>query len=548
MLLKQKFNMIIFVTALVSSGLAYFTSIWVLETELAGSINGQKDAIASSIERDIEVFDTLLMLVENQWAEELQSTLPEVARVLALENIDDPKTLKNKLTGLKTEFSLSDIHLINDQLIVYESTYEDEIGLDVGAFTDEYTRLIQGVLANKTFETHRVSLSTMTGKVKKYGYYSLPGSPFIVNGDIDVKQRLASAENNTVGEFLFGGYKDKIVSKYDLITDIDLYLLSQTDRWSFFNQGKEVEESLAKRLLEGDSAPQSDTSLMKEISIQSYDTLGFRAFLEIEYNQDILQQSKYQLRLTALSIALIVIFTTFILFHFAAKKALVDRFTDLLKQIKQAQYVHGKNISLDGNDELVELSDAINEMMSKIETEETRNRELSIIFNQDGLTNIANRRGFDERFEREWAQAIRDESVLSILMLDVDYFKEYNDLYGHVAGDNTLITIAKTIVNKLARPSDFTARYGGEEFVCLLPNTDSEGAAIISEQMRLAVQGRKIQHKQSKVSDLVTISIGCLSVKGSATIDKTTILKQVDALLYESKHNGRNRVTIESIE
>jgi diguanylate cyclase (GGDEF)-like protein len=187
-------------------------------------------------------------------------------------------------------------------------------------------------------------------------------------------------------------------------------------------------------------------------------------------------------------------------------------------------------------------------MMSKIETEETRNRELSIIFNQDGLTNIANRRGFDERFEREWAQAIRDESVLSILMLDVDYFKEYNDLYGHVAGDNTLITIAKTIVNKLARPSDFTARYGGEEFVCLLPNTDSEGAAIISEQMRLAVQGRKIQHKQSKVSDLVTISIGCLSVKGSATIDKTTILKQVDALLYESKHNGRNRVTIESIE
>jgi len=98
-------------------------------------------------------------------------------------------------------------------------------------------------------------------------------------------------------------------------------------------------------------------------------------------------------------------------------------------------------------------------------------------------------------------------------MLDVDYFKEYNDFYGHILGDETLITIAKTIVNKLTRPSDFTARYGGEEFVCLLPATDSDGAGIISEQIRLAVEARKIQHMASKVSNVVTISIGCLTVR-----------------------------------
>jgi diguanylate cyclase (GGDEF)-like protein len=547
MLLKQKFNMIVFVTALVSSGLAYITSIWVLETGLASSIDGQKEAIASSIQRDIEVFDSLLMLVEEQWAEELQSTLPKVARELALADIDEPKALKDKLASLKVEFGLSDIHLINDQLIVYESTFEDEIGLDISSFNDEYSRLVKGVLSDKIFATHRVSLSTLTGEVKKYAYYSLPGHSYIVNGDIDVKQRLAKAEHNTVGDFLFGDYKDKLVNKYDLITDIDLYLLSQADRWSFFNLGRQVEEGLAKRLLEGDSIPQNNNSSMTEVSMQTYDSLGLKAFLQIEYNQDIFEQSKYQLRLTALSIALMVIVTTFILFHFAAKKALVNRFTDLLQQIKEKQHVSDKKISLAGNDELAELSDAINEMMSKIETEQSRNRQLNMMFNQDGLTNIANRRSFDERFEKEWAQAIRDNSELSILMIDVDYFKEYNDFYGHVAGDDALITIAKTIVNKLARPSDFTARYGGEEFVCLLPNTDSEGAAIISEQMRLAVQGRKIQHKQSKVSDVVTISIGCLSIKGSAAIDKTNILKQVDALLYESKHGGRNIITKKSI-
>lgn len=539
--------MIIFVTAFVSSGLAYFSSIWILEKELASSIDGQKAAITSSIESDIGVFDTLLMLVEQQWQDELEQTLPKVARALANENLDDPAVRARRLNALKTQFNLSDLHLIDEELMVYASTFEEEIGLDVASFSDEYTTMIENVLDNKIFATHRISLSSLTGHVKKYGYYSLPQTNYIVNGDIDVSQRLADEKNNTIGEFLFGDYKDKVVSKYKLVSDIDLFLISQSNHWSFFNLGKHVDNDLAKRLYEGEAPPDDDTLVLKQIDMDSYDILGFKAFLQIQYNQDVLQHSKYQLRLAALSIALIVIVSTFLLLHFGLRKTLVDRFSNLLQQIKDKQEVSGRKISLSGNDELVELSNAINDMMASLKTEQNRNQHLNNIFNQDGLTKIDNRRGFDARFEIEWAQAQRDKTSLSVLMLDVDYFKEYNDFYGHILGDETLITIAKTIVNKLARPSDFTARYGGEEFVCLLPATDFDGAGIISEQIRLAVESRKIQHMASKVSNVVTISIGCLTVSGSASMSKTKILKRVDALLYQSKHNGRNRVTTEEI-
>jgi diguanylate cyclase (GGDEF)-like protein len=128
-------------------------------------------------------------------------------------------------------------------------------------------------------------------------------------------------------------------------------------------------------------------------------------------------------------------------------------------------------------------------------------------------------------------------------VIDVDFFKEYNDLYGHIAGDNTLIAIANTLVDTLARPSDFTARYGGEEFICLLPNTDRQGALTIAEQIREAVIASNITHEKSDVSNVVTVSIGCFTVNGSSKMTSTDVLKQTDDLLYQSKREGRNRTT-----
>ncbi|MCI4624907.1 MAG: response regulator, partial [Candidatus Magnetoovum sp. WYHC-5] len=163
----------------------------------------------------------------------------------------------------------------------------------------------------------------------------------------------------------------------------------------------------------------------------------------------------------------------------------------------------------------------------------------------DGLTGIANRRTFDEYFEREWRRAVRLQKPLSIIMIDIDFFKQYNDTYGHVAGDECLKKVANAIASTLKRPLDLAARYGGEEFVCLLPETDKDGAVFISENLHLNVNSMNIPHDKSSVSKHVTISIGAATAKIS---NQQTIMEAADKMLYESKHTGRNKFTHTLIE
>ena len=160
----------------------------------------------------------------------------------------------------------------------------------------------------------------------------------------------------------------------------------------------------------------------------------------------------------------------------------------------------------------------------------------------DGLTNIPNRRYFDDMFQREWQRAVREKTCFSLLMIDIDYFKQYNDHYGHGAGDKCLKHVVNVLHQALKRATDFLARYGGEEFVVLLHNTDSEGARIVAENLRVALELAKIRHEYSNVSKFVTISLGLGSVLPDQSISKSEFIAEVDKMLYEAKEKGRNNV------
>ncbi len=158
----------------------------------------------------------------------------------------------------------------------------------------------------------------------------------------------------------------------------------------------------------------------------------------------------------------------------------------------------------------------------------------------DALTGSNNRRFFDERFAVELGRAQRLQIPLSLIMLDVDYFKRYNDEYGHPAGDRVLIAIAQTLKTQLNRTTDVLARYGGEEFVIILPDSGVDGARIVAEKLRSAIIGLNIPHLASMIADHVTISIGiatCQSLVNSAAAD---LLEIADRALYSAKHGGRN--------
>ena len=157
------------------------------------------------------------------------------------------------------------------------------------------------------------------------------------------------------------------------------------------------------------------------------------------------------------------------------------------------------------------------------------------------MTQIANRRKFDEYCASEYAKLIRTQDILSIIMCDVDFFKLYNDNYGHQAGDECLKAIAKTIKANINRPADLAARYGGEEFVVVLPNTDSKGAMHIAEIIRKAVKELKIVHAKSTVDKYVTLSLGTASTIPKKNTYHDVLLGMADKALYTAKKQGRNR-------
>ncbi len=171
------------------------------------------------------------------------------------------------------------------------------------------------------------------------------------------------------------------------------------------------------------------------------------------------------------------------------------------------------------------------------------NLELEKLVNIDGLTQVANRRCFDERIVLEWERLSREQQPLSLLLFDIDYFKLYNDYYGHQMGDDCLTNIAQTVKNTLCRPADLVARYGGEEFAIILPNTDINGASTVAEQIRLAIINLAIAHQKSGIKDvdIVTISLGVASIFPNSMQEPSLLIKQADIALYRAKQQGRNR-------
>lgn len=159
----------------------------------------------------------------------------------------------------------------------------------------------------------------------------------------------------------------------------------------------------------------------------------------------------------------------------------------------------------------------------------------------DGLTGIANRRRFDDFLKQEWKRALRYSKPIAIIMMDIDFFKRYNDSLGHLAGDDALKFVAQALKKRVTRSTDLLARYGGEEFTCILPDTQMEGAIKFAESLRQAVRNLELPHPDSDASRFVTISVGV-----AACIPKednpTRLLDLADDAMYRAKTLGRNRV------
>ena len=174
------------------------------------------------------------------------------------------------------------------------------------------------------------------------------------------------------------------------------------------------------------------------------------------------------------------------------------------------------------------------------------NQELERLTNVDGLTGLSNRRYFNEFGAGQWKLAIREQTPIAVLMTDVDYFKRYNDHYGHLAGDEVLKNVGAVMRQSFVRPTDLAARFGGEEFVVLLPATPFEALAALGERLRANVEALEIAHAGSGVCKHVTISVGGAATVPQRDDELLALIEVADQALYEAKHAGRNRIVTRS--
>jgi len=220
-------------------------------------------------------------------------------------------------------------------------------------------------------------------------------------------------------------------------------------------------------------------------------------------------------------------------------KRVISRLIRLAGQVESATLHNDAKIDMSGDDEIASLANAFSIYLGKVREQEERLLEMTLT---DPLTGIPNRRAFENHIQDAISVARRNEWPMTIMLLDVDFFKNYNDLYGHSEGDTCLKIVANQLNEIVSRNTDFCARYGGEEFVCILPNTSTSGAKTKAEELRQAIESLAIPHDASDIAKVITISIGVATFpfKLDSNWRKDIIIEQADKALYQAKADGRN--------
>jgi diguanylate cyclase (GGDEF)-like protein len=224
---------------------------------------------------------------------------------------------------------------------------------------------------------------------------------------------------------------------------------------------------------------------------------------------------------------------------------LANSFTQMsheLQQSRQQLEDYSRSLEQKVSDRTQSLEQEIQRRATAERALQSANQELQSLAYLDSLTQIANRRQLDQQLKKEWKRLKREQLPLSFILCDVDYFKQYNDTYGHQAGDDCLRQIAQAIAAAARRPPDLAARYGGEEFAMLLPNTSPEGAIAVAKEIQAHIKFLQLPHQKSDVSQYVTVSLGMTSIIPTESHPPEFMLSQVDRALYQAKKEGRDRI------
>ncbi|MBI9097904.1 MAG: diguanylate cyclase [Spirochaetaceae bacterium] len=273
--------------------------------------------------------------------------------------------------------------------------------------------------------------------------------------------------------------------------------------------------------------------------------------LETSINRDITKYGTRTMNIFRIGIIIFILMMTLILiliFEEILTKPIL-KISSFLKSVDTEENT-SKSLYLNRRDEIGYLADSIDKFINRINIQKEDllilNKELKKLATSDALTGLSNRHILDTHIPNLWKTLSRDKSPMSVVMIDIDHFKLYNDNYGHQSGDECIKTVAQILKSILNRSTDMVIRYGGEEFLVILPSTPLEGAVKVAELIQSELIKEKIEHKKSDVSDFLTVSIGVSAINPNEDNNLNLLIEQADNALYTSKETGRNKITVYS--
>lgn len=468
-----------------------------------------------------------------------------------------------------------DYMVIDQDTTIIKSSEPLALGFNFKTFDSELGQKIDSIRKGNDIWYEQLRTNVGTGRLSKFAYIPTKDHHYLLEVGYSI-----GGFDTLIDELKPQHYINTLLSENPNVESIrifDTYGFQMVDSGENFLPTKESQEIVSNMAEINELNVVVDNNIIKhyvkvELNQKREKTLANTdRIVEITYSKELMNQKLERLYWVTMSVNFLVIVG--LSFSIVILTGRVTKPLETLKSVSE-EIAHGNYnqlVKIDTKDEIGELAESFNIMIQDINKSFQENEKQKVILEKytknleeivqertkeianqkrilerialiDSLTEIPNRRSFTERFENEWKRASRDKTPLSLMIADVDWFKNYNDNYGHSMGDVVLKSVASVLNESISRATDFVARIGGEEFAVILPNTGSENATLIAKKMIKMIYELQIEHQFSETCSCLTISIGGATWTPDPDKSRSDFFKIADDMLYEAKASGKNKV------
>lgn len=562
-------TIVIVLNALASMLVVYY----LIDSEISNSLKTQVHQIHDQVRQRFRIFDELIAGDEKEIRAHATNALPKIANTI-LAKYPDPELIPSaELEELATSFGVDAIYVIDKNTKVVATNFLPDLNFELGTISDSFRTYLAEFYSSGKLEVDRINVSSKTGIVQIYAYYGPKGSDYLVEVSYDVKKYLSRNRSSRYVDFLFGDFFGEMVHGSVLLKNIDVYLVNNYAAFPFLNNTLPMPLSEMPKITEDgvlEVAGAGDSIHFYSQADLDRSKLHSANYLVIKTTFNLSPVSLILSKLTSISLLLllIVLASTYTLLALGFDRWVVKRIDELIKVLElNAEGDYSKTINVQGKDELSRIGHHVNLMQGRLKEREEQLFEIKNTLEQrvaerteslqaevearqlaevklkklattDPLTGVLNRRAFEDICTQELRICKRHNRPLSIVLMDLDFFKEINDQFGHHMGDNTLVSIAEQL-RKIIRPQDHICRHGGEEFIVLMPDSNERQAFHLAERLRQSIESTKII--SSEFSIKITASFGVSMLQRDEETLKPTI-QRADRAMYVAKSSGRNKV------